>query len=77
MNYPCLADFRQAYIICPMAKLTAARSEPAQIIGYAAELLQQLSIAEFADHRITAAAEGNCADAAGGPGHDFRAPHGR
>jgi len=38
--------------------------QPAQIVRHVAEFLEQLSIAEFADHGIPGAAEGDCADAA-------------
>ena len=48
--------------------------QSAQIVRHAAEFSEQLSVAEFADHGIAGAAEGDRADAAGGPRQDFRAP---
>ena len=41
--------------------------QPAQIVRHVAEFPEQLGIAEFAEHGITGAAEGDRANAAGGP----------
>ena len=46
---------------------------PAQIVRHLAEFPEQPSIAEFADHGIAGAAEGNRADASGGARQGFRA----
>jgi GGDEF domain-containing protein len=47
------------------ASLAMTRLQPAEIIRHIAELAQQFRVAEFADHGIAAAAEGDGADAAG------------
>jgi len=53
--------------------LSTLISQPAQIVRHVAEFPQELRVAEFADHGIAAAAEGDRADAAGDPRQDFRA----
>src|SRR5690349_19695133 len=46
-------------------KISVKPSKPAEVVGYAAELPKQFGFAELAHHRVTGAAEGDRADAAG------------
>src|SRR5215216_6508901 len=56
------------------ASLAMTALQPAEIIRYITELAQQFRVAEFTHHGIAAAAEGDGADAAGGPGHRLGPP---
>ena len=56
------------------ARTNAIELQRAEILRHIAELAQQFRVAEFAEHRIAAAAEGNRADAAFHPRHRLGAP---